>query len=109
MGLFDESGALIAGATARKAISRNWLKVAGALRRAHGADYQQHGQYHPENRPCVVLATRKYVDDKALELKVYGMIRWQNILPHRTRIHSTRQSQPDIYRNPQSANASGGE
>lgn len=20
--------------------------------RAHGADYQQHGQYHPENRPC---------------------------------------------------------
>ncbi len=107
MGLFDESGALIAWATARKAISRNWLKAAGAPSRAYGVDYQQHGQYHPENRPSVVLATRKYVDDKALELKVYWMTSWQNTLPHRTRIHNMHRRKSDVYRDTKSANACG--
>ncbi len=32
VGLFDESGALIAVGTARKAINRDWLKAAGAPR-----------------------------------------------------------------------------
>jgi phage-related tail fiber protein len=57
--------------------------------------------------PAVVLATRKYVDDKVLELKVYVDDLMAKHLAAAIRIRSMRQSQPDVYRHAKSADGSG--
>ena len=59
--------------------------------------------------PAVVLATRKYVDDKVLELKVYVDDLMAKHLAAQDHIHSMHPKKVRRLPDTQSANASGGE
>lgn len=89
MGLFDESGALIAVGNCPESYKPQLAEGSGRTQTVRMVLITSStDNIILKIDPAVVLATRKYVDDKALELKVYVDDLIANILPHWTRIHS---------------------
>ena len=73
VGLFDESGALIAVGNCPESYKPQLAEGSGRTQTVRMVLITSStDNITPKIDPAVVLATRKYVDDKALELKVYA-------------------------------------
>ncbi len=67
MGLYDDTGTLIAAAIWPKVISPNWRKGQAAHRAAHGDHGERYRHRRAVHRYELVMATQDYVDDKLAE------------------------------------------
>jgi phage-related tail fiber protein len=92
VGLFDETGALIAVGNCPESYKPQLAEGSGRTQTVRMVLITSStDNITLKIDPAVVLATRKYVDDKVLELKVYVDDLMANILPQLIRIRSMRQ------------------
>ncbi|SPW39977.1 variable tail fiber protein [Escherichia coli] len=108
VGLFDESGALIAVGNCPESYKPQLAEGSGRTQTVRMVLITSStDNITLKIDPAVVLATRKYVDDKALELKVYAddqMAKTSCRTGPAFTVCTQRKS--DVYRDTQSANAS---